>query len=219
MVVSRKEKPSFIPSNLRFLRNNTGETMDQMAKFLGLKGKSSYNAYEDGKALPDIHKLMKLATHFEVSLEDLVYKNISVSKLTQDSAEVQSYEVEFIPAVAAGYTKGFGDPTWVNGLEKIKVPYKPYGIARAFQINGDSMEPEIKDKSIVLGIKIGRGELKDNKTYVVVTEDGPVCKNVMKSKKDGTIYLISKNERYHPIHLQAKEILELWEVWKKDIYK
>jgi phage repressor protein C with HTH and peptisase S24 domain len=218
MVVSRKEKPSFIASNLIHLRQSKEKTLEEMAALLSLKGKSSYSAYEEGRALPDIHKLLKLASYFEVSVENLVYKDIANSKPTKLPQVNKLFEVEMVPiAAAAGYAAGFGDQVWIDRLKKIQVPYKPYGITRAFEISGDSMEPVINHKSIVLGIKIGKGEIKDNSAYIVVTKDGPVCKNVWVNKNDNTIYLLSKNDRYPPRHIDGEEILELWEVWKKDI--
>lgn len=218
MAVFRKEKPSFLATNLKFLRKNSENTLEEMADFLSLKGKSSYNAYEAGRALPDIHKVMKLANYFDVSLEDLVYKDISTTKPIKDSNVTKSYQIELVPVkAAAGYIKGFRDTEWVNKLNKINIPYKPYGIARAFEIDGDSMEPEIKDRSRVIGIKIGRNELRDNHTYIIVLKDGLLCKNIRIGEDLNTVYLISKNERYPPKHINSGEVLELWEVWKKDI--
>ncbi len=49
MKVLKKEKPSFIATNLRILRKKSGDTLESMAKLLLLKGKSSYNAYEEGR--------------------------------------------------------------------------------------------------------------------------------------------------------------------------
>ncbi len=161
---------------------------------------------------------MRLASYFNVSLEDLVYKDISASKNLKISEPVKSYEVQKVSvAAAAGYSKGFGDKEWVNNLERIKIPYKPYGIARAFEINGDSMEPDIKNNSTVIGIKIGKNEIRDNRTYIVVVKDGLLCKNIRFNGEGSTVYLISKNEKYSPKHINNDEILELWEVWKKDI--
>jgi len=218
MVVPRNEKQSYIGSNLRYLRKNTGNTLEEMAELLSLKGKSSYYAYEENTALPDIHKLLKLASYFDVSIEDLVYTDIPSSKKEKISPDTKVYEVELVPVTAAaGYGKEFGDTVFVNKLKKIKIPYKPYGIARAFEIEGDSMEPDIKDRSAVIGIKIGKGEIKHNRTYIVVTDRGPICKNIRLSEDGDLIYLISRNEKYAPKHIRTDEVRELWEVWKKDI--
>jgi phage repressor protein C with HTH and peptisase S24 domain len=214
MVASKKSIPSYIGQNLKFLRTRDNKTMLEMADFLSLKGKSSFQAYEDGRALPDIHKLMKLAAFFNVSLENLVYKDISIEKDLLESEETY-FEIELIPTkIAAGYMKGFNDPEYINRLEKIKIPYKPYGIARAFEISGDSMEPLISNGATVIGIKTTESLIKDNKPYIVVTSDGPVCKNIRFAQNETTIYLISKNETYPPKHIEKSDVIEIWEVWK-----
>ncbi len=217
MVISRKDKPSFISANLAYLRQSAGKTMEEMAELLSLKGKSSYGSYEDRRATPDIYKLIKLASYFDVSVEDLVYKDLANTKIGKETSVKKLYEIPIVPiSVKAGYAKGFGDIEWLDSLKTIQISTKPYGIARAFEIDGDSMEPLISDKSIVVGIKIARGEIKDNKTYVVVTKDGPQCKNIRKNDKDNTIYLLSKNEKYPPMHIDSTDILEMWEVWMKN---
>ena len=117
-------------------------------------------------------------------------------------------------AAAAGYARSFGDNNYIRELETIQIPYEPYWIARAFDINGDSMEPEINNGATVIGIKVGSSEIKDNKSYIVVTTEGVQCKNVRFDKASDFIYLISKNEKYPPKHVKKEEVLEIWEVWK-----
>lgn len=213
MVISRKEKHSYIAKNLIFLRKKMSKTLEEMAELLSLKGKSSYKAYEEGRALPDIHKLMRLAAFFDVSLENMVYKDIATLK-PEKTTNAIFYEVEKISVkIAAGYAKSFGDTEYIEKIKKIKIPYKPYGIARAFEIKGDSMEPEIMDGATIIGIKISNNEIKDKKAYVIVTTDGPQCKSIRIGDGD-TIYLISKNEKYPPMHLKKTDVLEIWEVWK-----
>lgn len=215
MVISRKEKPSYLGKNLLFLRKQKGNTLEEMADLLSLKGKSSYKAYEEGRALPDIHKLMKLASYFNVSVEELVYRDIENLKIKNKTEEAIFFEVEKIPlSAAAGYAKSFGDIGYIKRLKKIKIPFKPYGIARAFDIDGDSMEPEIASGATVIGIKIGSSEIKDNKSYIIVTTEGVQCKNVRFEKEDDTLYLISRNEKYSPKHINKSDVIEMWEVWK-----
>lgn len=212
MTISKKEKHSYIAKNLLFLRKKSGKTLEEMASLLSLKSKSSYKAYEDN-AIPDIHKLMFLASFYDVTLENLVYKDIETIKPKKIATDLL-YEVELVPVkIAAGYAKSFGDWEYIDKLKKIRIPFKPYGIARAFQIDGDSMEPEIKNGNMVVGIKIHNGEIKDKSSYIVVTNDGPQCKNI-RIGNDNTIYLLSKNEKYSPMHIDKSEILEVWEVWK-----
>ena len=215
MVISRKEKESYLAKNLLLLRKLKGKTLEEMAEILSLRGKSSYKAYEEGRALPDIHKLMKLASFFDVAVADLVYQDLVNLKNKNKSEERRLFEVAKIPvSAAAGYARSFGDNNYIKELETIKIPYEPYGIARAFDINGDSMEPEINNGSTIIGIKIGSSEIKDNKSYIIVTTDGVQCKKIRVDEASDFIYLISKNEKYPPKHVKKDDVLEIWEVWK-----
>ena len=216
MIASRKEKLSYLPKNLLYLREQAGKTLEEMARFLSLSGKSSYKAYESGIALPNIHKLMKLASFFDVPVADLLYKDIENSRRRVTIEPRRLFEIPKVPlAASAGYAMGFGDDTYIKKLKTIKIPYEPYGIARAFDIDGDSMEPEIKNGATVVGIKVRSAtEIKDNKQYVVVSEDGVQCKNIRVEKGSEFIYLISKNEKYLPKHMRKDAVLEVWEVWK-----
>ena len=215
MVISRKEKKSYLAKNLLLLRKQKGMTLEEMAEMLSLGSKSSYRAYEEGRALPDIHKIMKLASFFDVAVADLVYQDLENLNNKNKSEERKLFEVSKIPvAAAAGYSRCFGDEKYINELEKIKIPYEPYGIARAFDIVGDSMEPEIMDGATIIGIKVGRSEIKDNKSYIIVTNDGVQCKKIRVDEASDILYLISKNEKYSPKHMDLEYIKEIWEVWK-----
>jgi len=215
MVSTRKAKESYLAKNLFFLRRLKGLTLEEMAEMLSLSGKSSYKAYEENRALPDIHKLMKLASFFDVAVADMVYQDLENIKDKEKSVERKLFEVAKIPiAAAAGYARSFGDSNYIKELETIKIPFEPYGIARAFDVDGDSMEPEIDNGSTVVGIKISSSEIKDNKSYIIVTIDGVQCKNIRIDKASEFIYLLSKNEKYLPKHVRKEDVLEIWEVWK-----
>lgn len=215
MVSTRKAKESYLAKNLFFLRRLKGLTLEGMAEMLSLSGKSSYKAYEENRALPDIHKLMKLASFFDVAVADMVYQDLENIKDKEKSVERKLFEVAKIPiAAAAGYARSFGDSNYIKELETIKIPFEPYGIARAFDVDGDSMEPEINNGSTVVGIKISSSEIKDNKSYIIVTIDGVQCKNIRIDKASEFIYLLSKNEKYLPKHVKKEDVLEIWEVWK-----
>lgn len=213
MVAQRKNTPSYISKNLRHLRTQKGFTLEQLADAVGLQDRTSYYAYESGKAVPDVFKLLKLASLFDTSLEDIVNKDLTLEALTADALV---YTIEKVPISArAGYGAGYGDPEWLITLPKINIPYKPYGITRAFDIEGDSMEPEIKNGSTVIAIKSDSSDLRDNRTYIIVTKDGGLfCKDIRLSENDSCIYLMSKNNKYPPKHIEKSDVMELWEVWK-----
>ena len=62
--------------NLKLLRKKRGFSMEEMAKILRLKGKSSYFAYESGTANPKLQTLIILSELYKVSIDDLIKINI-----------------------------------------------------------------------------------------------------------------------------------------------
>lgn len=64
-------------TNLKFLRKRRNLTQEDMAKFLGFKGKQGYNSIENGKVKPNIENLEKLADYFSVTLDELVKQDLS----------------------------------------------------------------------------------------------------------------------------------------------
>jgi len=215
MVIHRKEKHSFLGKNLTYLRKLHSRTLEEMSAMLSLNSKSSYKAYEEDRALTDIHKVMKLATYFDVAVADLVYSDIEKINSYAKKTDSNSFMIEKVPVkAAAGYSKGFGDDTYIRKLKTISIPFRPYGIARAFEIDGDSMEPEIHSGSTVVGIKISASEIRSQKSYVIVTAEGVQCKSVIVDKSSGFLYMISKNPNYPPKHILMNDVMEMWEVWK-----
>lgn len=215
MVIHRKEKHSFLGKNLTHLRKLHNKTLEEMSTMLSLNSKSSYKAYEEDRALPDIHKIMKLASFFDVAVADLVYVDLEKTNSTTRKQDSNTYMIEKVPIkAAAGYSRGYGDDTYIRKLKTISIPFRPYGIARAFEIDGDSMEPEIFSGSTVIGIKVSASEIRSQKSYIVVTTEGVQCKSVLIDKVSEVVYLISKNQRYPPKHIPMKDVKEMWEVWK-----
>ncbi|MCI9517895.1 MAG: helix-turn-helix transcriptional regulator [Clostridia bacterium] len=60
-----------IAENIRFYRKQLGLTQEELAKMLNGK-KSLVSNYETGYSTPDIYMLCRLASIFEISLDELV---------------------------------------------------------------------------------------------------------------------------------------------------
>ena len=79
----------------------------------------------------------------------------------------------------------------------------------AIRISGDSMEPKIPDKSIVL---VRQCEEVPNAKAAIVWYDGKsYCKKVVK-KPDGSIILVSNNTNYPPISVVIDDFKVFGEV-------
>jgi transcriptional regulator with XRE-family HTH domain len=201
---------NYIKSNLKFLRESHGKTLEQMSQELGLSGKSAYRAYEQGEAVPAIHILLKLASFFDVSLDELVRVDLTQTQKSDIAIRSVEPQVAVVPIKArAGYVSGFEDGAFFDGLRKITIPFKPYGIARAFEIEGDSMLPDVTNGSYVVGIKINPNDFQQGKNYVVVTTEGDVLYKTV-WKIDDKLELVSSNNKYRVQKIEPESVREMW---------
>lgn len=219
--------------NIRFLRKQKNLTQQEFADELGIK-RANVGAYEEGRAKPNIEVQMKVAQLFNLSLDQLITKNLAklaeknlfketqaekdiagkglrVLSITVDSDNRENIEMVSQKA-AAGYLNGYADPVFVEELPKFRLPFLPVGTYRAFEITGDSMLP-LQPGSIVVGEYVDDWhDIKDGHTYVVVSQsDGVVYKRVFNQIEEGRkLVLRSDNASYEPFEVEINDVLEIW---------
>ncbi len=226
----------FFSKNLRYIREEKYQiTQEALAESLGVS-RSALSAYEDSRAEPRILLLIKIAQHFEVTIDELInvdfaqaekeyvtrleqLKNyiaahqMKINRIQTDHVPSENY-LELVPQKAtAGYTQGFADPEYLDTLPKYQLPFLHRGKTyRAFEIEGDSMLP-LQSGAIVVGEKIPTWEdLQSGQLCVVVSKhEGIVLKKVYKRLFErGKLLLKSQNLGYRPYEIDATNILELW---------
>ncbi len=119
---------------------------------------------------------------------------------------------------AAGYPHNVQDVDWYQTLPVFNLPLPQYRNAtyRGFQVEGDSMLPNIRPNDWVLGRAVSNvTEASDNRIYIVVLHDSVLVKKLQKMKDASKIRLISLNEEYLPIEVKVNDIQELWQVNSK----
>lgn len=223
---------STVSENIKFLRKQAGYTQQTFADALGIK-RSLVGAYEEGRADPRINNLVKMSELFGIRIDDLVETSIykmsevefqnfkkdapgqkfKVLAITVDDEDKEN--IEYVPQkAAAGYMNGFSDPEYLSELPRFQLPFLPdHNTYRAFEISGDSMLP-IKSGTIVVGSYTEHvQDIKNGKTYVMVTaSEGVVFKRVFNYLDEkGNLYMVSDNRQYSPYELSPKEVLEIWE--------
>jgi Peptidase S24-like len=128
-------------------------------------------------------------------------------------SENGKYEsIEIVPVKAsAGYLKGYADPEFLEALPRMELPFFGPGSYRGFQIEGDSMIPIPSGSHIVGRYVEDLNDVKDGKTYIVITNEGITYKKVLnKIQTDGTLQLIPYNKYYKTVSIKAEEVIELW---------
>lgn len=229
----------YFDQNIKLLRTKKGLSQQDLADSLSIT-RSKLNSYERG-VQPPFHIQIDIADYFNVTLDGLVRHDLSKLthfKLTQilkgSEADIsgrklrlltvsvdvnQEENIEVVSMKAqAGYTGGYADPEFIEGLPKFKLPFLPKGKTyRSFQIKGDSMPPVSEGSWVTASYLQDWNDVKDGENYIVVTQDeGIVFKRLYnKLKAEQGFTLVSTNSAYAPYSLKADQILEIWkfETW------
>lgn len=69
----------YLPQNIKYLREKKGEMQKDIADLLSVS-KQTASVYEKGEIEPDIAKLIMLADHFEITIDDLIRKDLRPAK-------------------------------------------------------------------------------------------------------------------------------------------
>jgi transcriptional regulator with XRE-family HTH domain len=212
--------------NMRKLRKQLKLTQDQFAAKLDIK-RSLLGAYEEGRAEPKLELLQKIAAVFNVSVDDLIGKDLEEGATSTPSVSIGKGKevlvvtsdlngkdnIELVPLkAAAGYLNGYADTEFVKELPKFQLPILKQGTYRAFEISGDSMLP-ILPGTIVIGEYVEDiRKIKSGKTYIVISQrEGVVYKRVFNYlEESGKLFLVSDNRHYSPYQLDGNEVMEVW---------
>jgi transcriptional regulator with XRE-family HTH domain len=217
---------SIFSENIKLLRGQFGLSQQKLADELIIT-RVRFAKYEEGKSEPPFEILKRISKHFHVSIDILI--NVDLSKIPLNSLlkmegnrillpitidnSGKDY-IEILPYKAkAGYLSGYSDPEFIEKMQQMQLPFLSKGKYRAFPVEGDSMPPH-NDKSFIVGKYIEKiSEIKDGKTYVVLSKtEGIVYKRLYRKPKRETIFIFhSDNAIYKPYEVKASEILEIWE--------
>jgi transcriptional regulator with XRE-family HTH domain/signal peptidase I len=78
--------PTFFASNLSFLRKRKGLTQAEVATALGLK-RNTFSNYETTHSEPDLNTLEKIASFFDISMDELISLDLSKGGLVELKGE------------------------------------------------------------------------------------------------------------------------------------
>ena len=180
--------------NLRKARANSGLSQEQVARQI-FKSQQAYAKYELGKSSPDPDTITALAKVLNVSTQFL---------LGEEPQLKQGVRIPVYGHVAAGIP--------INAIEDI-LDYEEItenearkGEYFALQIKGQSMEPRIYDKDVVI---VRRQSDVDNGDIAIVLVNGEeaTCKKIKKTPEG--VMLIPLNPNYETMFYSNKEIEQL----------
>lgn len=149
---------------------------------------------------------------------DLGVKTIYLTPqfITVDSAGDENI-LHISQRAAAGYLNGYADPEYLQRQPSFKLPGLTDATYRSFVTDGDSMNPTLKDKEMVIGRWVEKIDyIRDDRVHILVTKhDGIIIKRLLNrvneynkviAKSDAT------NDRnlYPNIEVDPADILEIW---------
>jgi transcriptional regulator with XRE-family HTH domain len=216
---------SKLASNLKYLRKKQRFSQGELADEFCV-ARTTMGDYERGKTEPNLDMLIKISKKFDVSIHELILKDLSFNELEITRSEGlrvlaisvdndNNENIELVDTKAeAGYLDSFNDPEFIKELPKISFPNIPQGTFRGFEIHGDSMLPMESGSIVICSYIENIDQIKDDKTYVVVsTESGLVYKRIKKVYEDQKLILTSDNDAYLPYEINFSEVSEIWQYY------
>lgn len=209
------------------VREEQNQTQQSFAALLGLSGSTA--DIERGKTKISGKIVTELLQQFninplwlfgrsfvqciDISGGDVAPKVITLNPDGDDSIVLVNQKA------AAGYPHNIQDVEWYQSLPTFGIPLPEYRNAtyRGFQVEGDSMLPNIRPNEWVLGKAVASiTEASDSKIYIVVLKDSVLVKKLQKvAGAPDRVRLISLNPEYLPIDVLVTDIQELWMVNSK----
>ncbi len=208
------------------IRDDHNFTQAEFADLLGIKNSTADiergRTKLSGKIVAELLKRFGVNPLWLFGESSQKYLQVNKGDVSPKVITVNSGEEENIVLVnqkaAAGYPHNVQDLDWYQQLPAFDIPLPEYRNAtyRGFQVEGDSMMPNLSPGEWVLGKAVPSiNEISKNKIYVVVLYDSVLVKKIQKQEDPYKLLLISINEEYAPVEVLVSDIQELWQVNSK----
>ena len=197
----------YIASNLKHLRLLNKKTQDDIAKLCDKKNTAISN-WEKGIREPDSIDLAKLSNYFNISIDDLMKKDLRF-----DNAEYIDVTTKIVKVPVLGVIKA-GTPIEAQEdiIEYVDIPEewtkgnkKYYGL----KIQGDSMYPKYEENDIVI-FEQTEDYIRANKKdcAVMVNGDDATFKNVTITESGITLIPLNINnsDGYQPTFYDKEQV-------------
>ena len=141
-----------------------------------------------------------------------VVRGDKVIVVTVDNKGIENTVLVPIPA-QAGCSMAHNEAVYIQQLINYRIPGFERGDFRAFEVAGDSMEPTINHRDIVVASRVDELRLLEpGEVYVIVTAESVMLKRIKKRLRadDGEVLLYSDNPHRLPYGMETRDIQELW---------
>ncbi len=208
------------------IRRELGYTQAEFAELLGVKNTTADiergRTKLSGKVVLELLKQFKINPMWLFGESDQKYLDTSRTSVIPKVVTVDNSDQDNMVLVnakaAAGYPQNISDTSWYQQLPAFDMPIPEFRNAtyRGFQVEGDSMLPNLRPNDWVLARAIEHiDHVSPNKMYVVVLQDSVMVKKIERRPNSNNITLVSLNETYPPYEIKPFQIQEIWEVSSK----
>lgn len=208
------------------VRRELGYTQAEFASLLGISNTTADiergRTKLSGKVVAELLRQFKINPLWLFGESSEQYLETAVTSVIPKVVTVDSSDNENMVLVnakaAAGYPQNIQDTTWYQQLPAFDLPIPEFRNAtyRGFQVEGDSMLPNLKPGEWVLAKAVEHiDHVSPNKMYVVVLQDAVLVKKIEKKPNSNNVTLVSLNETYPPYEIKPFHIQEIWQVNSK----
>lgn len=218
--------------NLEYLNASNGSNLEEMNDRLILT-KVDLKRIKAEKYFP-LESLVLISNHYKVSLDDIFKLDFFELKdkekenifyfhrVANEDDNFGMISIPFITIVAAGTSLNGTEPKNFPDLQLPKRLFPSYGINdyAAFEVEGNSMEPDVTHGSIIIGERIENlDDIKNGsgRRYVVVLQNEILFKRLFWTENHldfETIRMVSDNVEHPEISVEASKIKELWKPYQ-----
>lgn len=181
---------------LKNARKAKGFTQEKLASLVSVS-RQAYSSYETGTRDPDTQTLSQIAINLDVSVDYLL------GKVTQSQTE-SNRMIPLLGSVPAGVPiEAIED---VEEYIDIYPRFVKHGELFALRVQGDSMEPDLRNGDIVI---VEKQEFVENGDVAVVRVNGEdvTLKRVKLTNKG--LMLIPSNPAYDPVFFDSDQVATL----------
>jgi transcriptional regulator with XRE-family HTH domain len=205
------------------IRKNTGLSQKEFAQQIGIT-QGALSHIETNRTKLSVDIVTYLCRHYHINSEWLLFNRGPMHRSHLEKAYASSVPHENDNRIIlikedahADYPSKYNDEQYLTGLGSYRVPGFDNGTFRMFEISGNSMEPTLYTKEIVITERVDTlNRVNSNHIYIVITDKGVLAKRVFVHENGSDIYILkSDNPTYQEFSLRAKDIYELWEVKAK----
>lgn len=148
-----KEIPKYVGEKIKFFRTNNNITQQELAEYLKTTSQT-ISRYENGVLETNNNVLFSLADFFKVSINDFFPPTSNKSNLSPIKLDRDVVKIPVLGRIPAGMPFEAIEDEYTIDYEEIPKEWLKGGKEYfALKIDGDSMEPDFKDKDTVVFLK------------------------------------------------------------------